>query len=411
MDMKEYKKIINNLGTLLIVTMIMISACSKGHQNRLTNADDAAPGKITNVRVKNFGGGAVIYYDLPNSKDLLYVKAVWETKSAGVRTTKQTFYEDSLRVDGFLSTDPHKVHLYSYSRGGSRSDSVTVTVHPLIPPVKSVYQSIVMKPAFGGVSLSFQNPDTADVVITLMKKDSLGRFAAFQRHYTSAREDTFYVRGLKSNPQKFGYYVRDQYQNRSDTTSSVLTPIYETLLDKTKFSNARFPTDSWHPRFGSFNLMWNNKTAGTVPNTYWQSKFQPSFPFWITIDLGQKAKIDRIVIWGWPTHSQFARKFPKKYEYWGSLNPKTDKQNPFNSSWFKYGTFLSNPPSGQRDDPTETDKGDEYPVGGDQQVIQGANSFPPTRYLRIKFLDSWGGEPDIMIGEIDIYGSPVGNSN
>lgn len=201
MFIKKYKKAMYNLGTLLVVIILVVSGCTKRHQNRLTNAGDPAPGQITNVHVRNFGGGAEIYYDLPQSKDLLYVKAVWKTKNAGIRSTKSSFYKDSLRINGFLSASPHKVKLYSYSRGGSHSKPVTVTVHPLVAPVKSVYQSIVMKPAFGGVSLSFQNPDTADVVITLLKKDSLGRFAPYQRQYTSARQDTFYVRGLKSNPR------------------------------------------------------------------------------------------------------------------------------------------------------------------------------------------------------------------
>lgn len=115
-------------------------------------------------------------------------------------------------------------------------------------------------------------------------------------------------------------------------------------------------------------------------------------------------------MYGWPGRSNFARKFPYKYEFWGSSNPIIDKNHPFNSSWFKYGTFTSNTPSGEYP-PTQEDIDSQYPNGGDEQIIPNAANRPPTRYLRIKFLQSWGGEDDIMISEIEIYGQPVDGTN
>lgn len=391
------------LCLVLLVSSILFFGCSR-HRNRVSNPNDAPPHPVSNISVKNIHGGAIIYYDLPQDQNLLYVKAVWTTKSQGKMVEKSSFYKDSLIVDGFINSSPHTVKLYSYSRGLNPSKVREVTVHPLTPSFKVAYNSINIWEAFGGIGLSYRNPDSSAIVITVLAKDKFGRFSPLYRKYTSAVQDTFYVRGLKSKPQRFGYYVRNRFRNRSDTTYTTLKPILEVLLDKSKFSNARFPMDDWRPRFGAFRLMWNNK-APWAPNTYWQSKFTP-LPFFVTIDLGQLVKIDRIVLYGWPGRSNFARKFPYKYEFWGSQNPVIGDGIPFDSSWFKYGTFISTPPSGQYP-PTQQDIDSQYPQGGDVTVIPNAADFPPTRYLRMRFLQSWGGEDDIMIAEIDIYGQPV----
>src|SRR5690606_14212169 len=72
------------------------------------------PGKVTNVQVENEHGGATITYTLPDDPNLLYVTAEFSSEEGGTpRTVKSSVFKNSLRLDGFISTDERTVRLYT----------------------------------------------------------------------------------------------------------------------------------------------------------------------------------------------------------------------------------------------------------------------------------------------------------
>lgn len=391
----------NNTHLFIIIISLVVLlggiSCKEKQLRTLKDKGDAAPGVVSNEQVENLPGAAKISYDLPESESLLYIKAVYHPRAGVKREVKATYYKNSLLVDGFAEAKAYEVELYAVSRGGNASAMTTVTVNPLTPPFVRILNSIRMEAAFGGVHLDFENKFEANVAIAVITKDSLGQYNPIQIEYTDQKEGGFSIRGLDPIKRKFGYYVRDQFQNISDTLYIDLTPLYEVKLDQHKFSNAKLPNDSWKASFGNFADIWDDKIGN-------QSSFFTSeptgLPQWCTINLGQKARISRFLMCGRPHWASYNRSYPKVFELWGSVDPNPN--GAFDSTWFKFGTFVSVPPSGE-DPPTEDDI--EHPtLPGENFTIPNAQNFPAVKYIRIKVLESWGGLPQYQIGDIDVYG-------
>lgn len=393
-----------------ICMFYLINGCNSIADNRLRgNPNAPLPGQVKDVTVKNLPGAAHIFYSLPGSKNLLYVEAVYTTKKDATRKVKSSRYNNDILIKGFANNKPHKVKLYSYSLSGETSDNpVTVTVDPLTPPFRSVYKTIEVQNTFGGIFVRYSGNKTNSDLGIVFIKDSSGVISQVQANFTSKESGKFAIRGLNAKKYKLGYYVRDQYQNRSDTTFGHYIPLFEGQLDKSKFSNAKFPTDTWqNPRFGSFRNIYDNASNRdrAAPNYF--SPVKETMPIWITIDLGQATKISRIIYYGVQNSALYNGAYMKKFQLWGSLNPNLNPEEPFDDSWTLLGTFKSKTPSSNNASITRV----PYPENGVEFLIPNAASKPYIRYLRIVCIKTFSGINEMAIGELDVFGSPKNNNN
>lgn len=393
--------------TALLLSLCMVFLvynCKESTGPELSGDGSSEPGKVRNAKVENVPGGANISYTLPENGNISFVKAVYSTKAKGEQEVKSSIYKDSLAVRGFADTTSKKVKLYTYN-GKIKSKPITVTAHPLRPTFKKVFESISIDNAFGGLTLAYgKNNNEENITISLVQ-DSLGEVLSLQNEYTNKQEGKFNVHGLAPSNYKLGYFIEDAYQNRSDTLFQNITPLYEIKLDKNKFSNAKLPTDSWEPTYNTrFENIYDG-FAGEDRNGGYNAETVDSMPLWITIDLGQKAKISRIIIYGLPYWGMYTNDYPKRFELWGSADPNFDDDEAFDDSWFKYGTFETKPQS-------ETGIGisDPYPENGINYQIPDASAFPYARYFRFVVLSTYSGEKGMGIGELDIYGGPKNSS-
>lgn len=361
--------------------------------------DDKAPEPVSNVEVQNIPGGAKITYDLPKSENLLYVKAVFPIGEENKREIKSSYYNSSLTVAGFPDTSEYQGKLYAVSRGENESEPVTVKIKPQTPPVQEVFKTITMQETFGGVRVDFTNENEANVVLTVVAADSLGDMASATKYYTKRREGTFAARGFPAEQRKFGVFVRDRWNNRSDTVFTELVPLFEEKLDKTKFREVNLPTDTYqqHCCGGGMTDLWDkvwnngNNTLHTKPNT--------GIPQWFTFDLGSKARLSRFKI-----HHRSGGAYkagdPKVFEIWGSNAPAQDGSW---DSWTKLGTFESIKPSGE-ETPTAEDIEYATVIGQDFEFPNPENA-PAVRYLRFKTTENWGGVTYIYLSELTFWGS------
>jgi len=103
------KRIKNYPVTALALLALLFTAClnsckkNDGYIKEVSN-DLSKPATVTNVKVKNFNGGAYITYDLPNSDNLLYVQAEYRINDKTTRQTKSSYYSDTVTVDGFAKS-------------------------------------------------------------------------------------------------------------------------------------------------------------------------------------------------------------------------------------------------------------------------------------------------------------------
>lgn len=404
--MEDNLKIDQITSGLLIFICIGIAfflySCSGDNGHSLSGAVGPPPGPPQNIRTESLPGGARIFYTPPKSRNLLYVKAVFLTKTGGKQVVKSSSYNNSLTIKGFANTTTHKVKLYSVGRGGKISDAASVNVQPLLPTFKELYRSIEMSSTIGGIKVSYSNANQKDVFRIKIIQDSSGVKKLFHTVFVKKPKGSVTIRGLETKKYKFGYYVVDEYQNLSDTTFSILHPFIEIEVPTDQISYVSLPFDSTLS-IGFSNLFddeANRGVHGSDPTTYFGGRKESQLPTWLTMDLGKKYIISRVKIYGEPVIAQYTGGYPKKFEVWGSVDPELHPKVPFNSSWHKLGTFVTSPP---KNEDKSVYVSTPYPENGVSYTIQNPFSNKAVRYLRIKVLETYSGIPVFSLGELRIY--------
>ena len=398
------KAIKNNIYTVFLLITLVISGCSEDKIGPL-ETKTIPPGKITNVSVKNEAGKATITYTLPKDQDLLYVKAVYPIRPGTIREVKASYYANTMVLDGFGDTEEHEVKLYAVNRSELESEPVIFTVKPLENPVWEVFKSLKILPDFAGVRITADNPHNADVALEIVKQDSLGKWEPFLPYiYSSQKQISHTTRGLPVLPQKFGVTVRDKFLNYTDTVFSEITPFYEELLPKSLFKEVRLPGDAQIQKVTpGIPTMWDGDSYNLQAMRMITDVADPN-PQWITIDLGQQAKLSRIKIWNYSefmtngNHQFFYRGQMRFFEIWGSDNPNPDGSW---DSWTRIGSFENVKPSGLPYGQTSTEDWNTAVAGFDYNFDSDA---PKVRYLRFKCLENWSGTTWFEILEINVYG-------
>lgn len=366
--------------------------------------DSVAPRTVTNVQVENLPGAARFTYSLPDDEDLIFVEAVYTINGKEQRTSASV-YTNSLTIYGFGSTDAQTVQLFCVDRSRNYSDPVEVRINPLTPPVTSIFESMVMNPTFGGISLKWDNPTEADISVWILAADSTGVLAEAETVYTSAANGQFKLRGLEAVENMFGVYVRDRWNNLSDTMFSTLTPLYEEKIDSRFFKRLALPRDENDA--GQFPRMFDGNIAVGMYTTV-DVMLAPVF---FTIDLGQVVLLSRYKLWHRKVNP-YNNCSPKIWKVYGTLNPdmsNTDTEywvNSYQKDW----VLLSDvndisiyKPSGSDSQNTSEDLAAAL-AGFDLECM---NENVPVRYLRFEITENWAMPVRSVIGEIEFYGAPV----
>ena len=410
MKIKEYIK--QGLPLVSVLLVLLLGSCKKNEGfNGPVSTDKTKPGIVTNIKVKNLNGAAYITYTLPNSPNLLYVQAEYNINGKTVRQTKSSYYTDTVLVDGFAKSQDYTVTLWSVSRANVQSDPVTVTVHPDTPYYLLVKPTIKLAADFGGVNVKGVNRGKADVGVILIALDNSTQALEVQdQHYTNKDSINYTVRGYPATPRKFGAYVTDKYGNISDTTILTVTPIFETLLDKSKFSVYRLPTDSPTAYGWEVPYLWDGKTDNYSPG--WHTAPGGPQPMQVTFSLGVSAQLSRFVMWERPDQFAYAHGNPKDFSIWGSnkpapqdaLLPQSAPVGTVVGDWINLGNYhYPDPPSGLSPGFTNAADAAFVAAGVNFDIPPGS---PAVTYFRVLVHDTWSGGDFAHIMEFSIYGNP-----
>ena len=208
---------------ILIVCLMFFYSCSEENNNTPVTDDPTVPGQVSNVRVESLPGAVKLTYDLPSSQNLSYVKAECLINGV-VREVIASSYTNNLTIEGFADETEYTVNLYSVSRSEKASEPVAVQVKPLAPPFREVFKTLEMKEDWGGVSVYFENPSEDNLAISLIYKDDDGFWGQVETIYTKSMKGPAAVRGLESKETTFGVYIRDRWNNTTDTLVKELIP-------------------------------------------------------------------------------------------------------------------------------------------------------------------------------------------
>ena len=400
-----------------IICILQFVSCGKNTDyNGVVVADKTKPAPPKNIRVKNFKGGANIIYDIPNADNLLYIQADYtiNDSTGATRQTKTSYYTDTTIVEGFAASKDYTVTLKSITRANVASDPVTVTVHPDTPAYLSVAKSLVLAPTFGGVNTKAENPSSQGITLVYLYDDPLyGRYVVREQKYFDARDINYAMRGFDTLPKNFGVYVADRWGNKSPVTYATVNPIYEMLLDKSKFSEYKLASDI--PTQGQFPM--TNIWDGNFTN-FFHTQYSPvlvptpALPYVKTFGLGQLTRLSRFVFYqrnGWDGH-WWSDGDVEQFSIWGSaadvprdqVLPKSAPEGTVIGDWTNLGNFnFPLPPSGASiSSPTAADI-QWWNNGADFQFADG---LPKVKYLRFAVSKTWGDLNVFYIAELTFYG-------
>ena len=381
-----------------ILVILLAAACTKEDERLPIESGTGKPDKVFNVAYESMPGAVKLTYSLPANKDLLYVLASYTDKYGKEVNKKASYYTNTLTVEGFADTATYTLKLYAVNRAENKSEPVEIAVKAEAPPIYDVYKSLVLQEDFGGVNIRFLNPTEADLAIVVCYKDSTGVFSLYETFYSKLKEGNFTSRGFASEPTEFAVYIRDRWDNRTDTSFASLTPIFERELEKSKFRSVILPgdvPDGWGLPIPN---LWNGVIS--AEGNMWHSTDAP-MPMHITFDLGVTAKLSRFTAWQRQGVWIYNHGNPKNYEVWGSMAPPSDGSW---NNWVKLATCTSVKPSGQ---PTGMNSTEDVAAAARGEEFNVPLSAPAVRYIRIRVLDTWigkGGQA-AHISEMTFFGN------
>jgi len=388
-------KYLNTIATMFM--LLLFAGCDEMDLGRPKSSSYGRPDKVSNVIVIDEPGASLIKYKLPASEGLRYVVAEYNLngKTAEVKASN---YDNSIRVDGFAQAGEYDVTLYAVSWTDERSEPVIAKIHPQEPPYIACFKSLVPTSTFGGVYVQFENPTESDLKITVLMPDSLDEMQELDTYYTSMSKGSFAVRGLQDVETRFGFLVRDKWNNYSDTMYATLTPLFEMELDKKKFSHLLLPGDvsTYYCSACSVARIWDGiwNVSGNMLHTYPATPLPLSF----AIDFGVKATLSRMKHY-FRYEEPWRSGAPKIFEIWGSNNPSS---NGSWDSWTMMQRFEEAIPSGNST-PTAEDNAIALVSGYEMLFDPG---MPAVRYIRFKMLANWSNNQYLIISELTFFGQP-----
>ncbi|SEM30470.1 protein of unknown function [bacterium A37T11] len=407
--MKRRMNIRRMQGRALVATLLMLgtAGCKKSVSPvEIISDDTAKPGTVTDVKVENLNGAARITYTLPSTKNLLYVLASYPINDGQIRESKTSYYTDTIMVDGFARSQDYEVTLYAVSRAEVKSDPVKVTVHPETPNYILVNEGLQINPDFGGANFYGQNPNKVPLSVHLLSfNEAKGSYDEQEPEYISGNTVDLSIRGFDATEHKFGIYTSDRFGNVSDTRYVTLIPLFETLLDKSKFYVYHLASDA---PIG-YGWEFKNFFDGSLNDPGWHTVSAPVSQG--TFGLGVNAKISRVVLWN-RLPDMYGYQNTRQFTIWGS-----DKDNPQDSAlpnnslpgtvagdWVNMGNFVyPNPPSGL---PTNQANAADIAFAAAGVNFKMPSTAPSTKYIRYVCTQTWGGLDYVNAMEISVYGSP-----
>lgn len=387
------------LLSLLGMATVLGSCFKDDAFNEPTDKDGTRPAPVTNVQVTNHNGGATITYTLPNSSNLLYVRAKYKTNDALTRQTQVSYYSNKVEVSGFAEKKEYEVVLTTVSRAEVESEPVIVKVNPETPVHRLVMPTVRIAPDFGGVFIGCVNSIREKIGVIVITKDKNGEFKPIENQYTTNEQIGFSVRGYENEPREFGVYIVDRWGNSSDTLFETITPLFEELIDKNKFADMSSPGDEPSDYGWFIHYLWDGNND---PNsTGFHTTTIGALPKHITFDMGASYNLSRFKTWqrggGW---YDFSHGNPKRWRVWGT-NERPAADGSF-AGWTMLGEYEAPAkPSGR---PPYDNTAEDQAFGRNGFEFNIPAGSPKVRYIRFQVLETWSNTNFWHMVEISFWG-------
>ena len=361
--------------------------------------DNVAPAPVSDVRVENLPGSAMISYSLPNETDLLYVKAVY-TDSHGTRTeVKSSVFKDNVVLKGFGRSKKQTVQLITVDSSENESAPVSVEIEPEDSPIYSIMESMDVFESWGGFKMTWSNPQKEQIIMYVYQETPDG-YVPIETIASSMENGETAIRGLAAEPTGFQIQLRDIYDNYTETLSTTLTPLYEMQLPGNKMTVLPLPTGAKWSGYSTGNLfddvITSDKPVYLDPNNP-----QPQF---MSIGFNGLYKLSRVRFWGRVKYC-YGLHNPRHFQFWGTADDAAGNNPNTFDGWTLILDDWSIKPSGLNPDGTPgtvTAEDQAYAEGGEEYEIP--ESVPPIKYFRMVCLQTWSNSKAFHLNELRFWG-------
>lgn len=396
-----------------IITILMTATClvsCKESPIGQTPTDNIPPGQVTNIQVKNTPGGAVITYKIPSDDDLAYIRAEY-VRDGGICTDHSSVYNNSLTVEGFSTTNPVLVKLYSVDFSNNKSQPVEVVINPKEAFVHEIFRTLQPMNDIGGIKIKWENELLQAISITLLYSEDGIEYEEKEKYYSNVKNGEYAFRGFTDSLTYFKAYVEDKWGNSSDTLSFEFTPLFSEALNRKIITQVKLPFDCTsqygHGRWeycldgDTFDFGWISLQNNNPENNY-------EFPVASTFNLNDTAQVMLIKMW-MRGRLEYGTGAFKNVEFWGTLDLQTDKPTDYwafdekggwKDDWIFLGSFSTTKPSGPTGTATEEDKLWARENGFEFRLLNA----PRVRYVRMLVNSTWSGARAIELCEISFSG-------
>lgn len=381
--------------------------------------DNVPPQPIKNVQqIAQVSGGAILSYELPDDRDLLYVQANYTLDTGEKMVVKSSMYGTQITVDGFAEAAPRKVTLYAVDRSHNLSTPVEFTVNPAQSAIYDVENTLRLIPTFGGMQINWENPTGGNVVIMVSENimDGSDVQQNVANYYSSSKQGEAFVRGYEAKPHTFYVQVKDRWGNQTEVKSTTLTPLYEEFIapkDETTQYFKRWNDDPDIP-YRQYNTnyviekLWDGVTMyGTSGSNFYHTPAGFPFPVCFTFDMGRTFRLSRFKLYQRGTADWvYNHGNPRIFKVWGSPDDKArvNPVNPDEHPWTLLGEYESIKPSGLPVGKKScTDEDIEKGAGGEDYDFTYGSAYE-VRYLMFEIDKTWGGTEMIHISELEFWG-------
>lgn len=395
----------------LFAIMVAFTACKEETVGQ-TPVDNTPPGIVTDVQVQNVAGGAIITYQIPEDEDLSFIRAEYIRQGKSC-TDHSSIYNNSLKIEGFGTTEPVKVNIYAVDFSMNKSEAVEVTIKPEPPYIDDIYRSLKPTTDFAGVNVKWENDLRLPIGITLLYKEE-GAFIEKETYFSDVKEGEYAFRSFADELTEFKIFIKDQWDNCSDTLNFELTPLYEVPIDRRNYKQGKLPFDCTSEIYGAWWALWDNCHDGDMLGNAWVTALDNNpenehrFPIMTTFDLGSMAQLSRVKMWMRGSLEYGTGAF-RKLEFWAS--PVLDRNKPrdywasdergsWKNDWIFLGEYETTKPSGPSGAATEDDK--LWAQSGFEFKFPVA---PAVRYVRILVNSTWSGSKSLEVGEVAYWGN------
>ncbi len=375
--------------------MVSLFSCEKETHKPLY--EGGKPEAVSGYSVQNLAGAAKITCKVSDAK-VLYVKAVYTLKNGTKRVAKASKFDNTLVLDGFDESKEYIVSVYAVSIDEKESDPIEVTIHPLTPPYLEVKNNLEFTATYGGGLITGSNDTKANLMIGVITKDKSGEWEDVMSYFSSSKEIFFNFRGFEPVAREFGIYVRDQWQNYSDTLLKTITPWEEIKVDMSNFQPTVLPGDApGQPSYPLRKLF--DGITGSWTNGYYSEEV--GVPQHITIDLQKTFQLSRFKMWQ-NSNLYYQSANARHMKIWGSMNPNPN--GAFDDSWYLLGEFDNWKPSGlppgkmSDEDLAKAEEGNEF-------IFDQATQ--PARFIRIQTLETFEPRTRVYFVELAFWGRKI----